>query len=158
MRRTPLGESAHVLALLHHVARPLQQHHHLAQVLEILLRLLAHHLPQIVGRDGVEVTRHQVLLELLHPLHLAHQVERLLVVEALGAVEQVMVALAEIFEVADVLVFLEQFLEIGARLGVLELMALEFAQRLREPPRYPLKLAQLVNELLIELARPAARR
>ena len=141
-----LGRERHVLALLHHVAALFQQQHHLAQVLEILLGLLAQHLAQIIHRDFVEVARHQILLELLHAIHLAHQLERLLVVQALGPVEQVLVALAEVFEVADVLVLLEQRLEIGARLGVLELVALEFANRFREPPRHPLKLAQLLVE------------
>jgi len=62
-----------------------------------------------------------------------------------------LVALAEVFEVADVLVFLEQGLEIGARLGVLELMALEFANRLGHAPRHPLEFAQLLVELAARL-------
>ena len=144
MRRTPLGESAS--------ARPSASRSRPSSSSSITWRRFwksciacwPSSSRRSSSRDVVEVARHQVLLELLHALHLAHQLERLLVVEALGAVEQMLVALAEVFQVADVLVLLEQRLEIGARLGVLELVALELANRLREPARDPLQLAQLL--------------
>ena len=104
IRRTPLGESAMMLALLRHVAGLLSSIITWRRFWKSCCACCAQQLAQIVDRDVVEVARHQVLLELLHPLHLAHQVERLLVVEALGAVEHVLVAVAEILQVADVLV------------------------------------------------------
>ncbi len=69
-------------------------------------------------------------LELAHPFHLAHQVERVVVAKALGTVKHVLIAIAEIFEIADVFVFLEQRVEVRLRVGVLELVALKLAHRL----------------------------
>ena len=143
-----------MVALRHHVARLRQQHHHLLQILKILARLLPQDLLQVFHRDGVEVARHQVLLELAHPLHLAHQLERVLVAEALGTVEHVLIAIAKILEVANIFVFLEQLVEVFLRLRVLELVTLELAHRLRQPPRHPRQLALLfLDARLLSLER-----
>ena len=48
-----------------------------------------------------------------------------------------LIAVAEVLEVADVLVFGEQRFELGFGLGVLELVAFELADRFAEPPRHP---------------------
>ena len=87
---------------------------------------------QIFDRDRLEIPLHQILFELAHLLHLAHQLERLLVAEALRPVKHMIVAIAEIFEIADIVVLGEQFVEVGLGLRVLELVAFELAQRLRK--------------------------
>ena len=109
-----------------------------------MTRLLSEDLLQVFHRDGVEVARHQVLLELAHPLHLAHQFERVVVAEALRTVEHVLIAIAKILEVADVLVFLQQLVKVFLRLRVLELVALQLAHRLGQTPRHPRQLALLL--------------
>ncbi len=58
--------------------------------------------------------------------------------------EHVLVAVAEVFEVADIFVLREQLLEIRFRLLVLELVVLQLANRLGKPPRHLRKLALLL--------------
>ena len=57
--------------------------------------------------------------------------------------EHVLIAIAKIFEVANIFVFLEQRVEILFRLRVLELVTLQLAHRLRQPPRHARQLALL---------------
>ncbi len=138
-----LGRELQVVALLREVAGLVEQHHDLAQVLKVLHRLLSEQFFQVLHRDGLEVARHQVLLELLEPLHLAHQLDRLLEAEALGAVEKMAVAIAKIFEIADVLVLFQPRIKIGLGLGVFEVVALELAERFAQPARHPRDLPLL---------------
>ena len=115
IRRTPLGESCSARPSAPCSRTCFEQQHHLAQVLEILHRLLAQHLAAVFQSRSRRScpTSGPARAASCAPSRASARAPA--VVEALGAVEQMLVAaIAEVLEVADVLVFLEQLLEVGA--------------------------------------------
>src|SRR5262249_51634706 len=105
----------------------------------------AEHLADRLEVEATEVPREEIFFELLQALHLAHQLDRLGVVERLLAVEQVSVSPAELLEIADVTEFLEEILKIPLRIGVLESVLTKLLDRLADAQRQPIEeLALLV--------------
>ena len=124
-----------MIALRHHVARLRQQHHHLLEILKIAQRLLTEDLLQVLERDRLEVAGHQVLLELAHPLHLAQQIDSLVVAHGPRRLEQGLVEIEEIFQVAEGLVLGQKRVEVGLGWSVLELVELKREDGRREKKR-----------------------
>src|SRR5207244_10894620 len=98
--------------------------------LEVLPRLEAEELAQALGVDRVKVARDELLFQALEPFHSTHERQRFLVGQRPRPVEEVAVAAREVLEVAAVVELLEERLEGVRRLGVLEVVVAQPAERL----------------------------
>jgi hypothetical protein len=122
------------------VARLGEQQQELPELLHLLRRLVAEQGAQVVEADGLQPAGKQVFLELLEALHFAHQLERGVIVERLGALEQLAVAALKALQRAHVLELLEQALELGPCILVFELVAAQLLDRVREAARQAIEL------------------
>ena len=133
-------------ALLQDVTRVPDHLHDPLQRLHVLPSLGAEHLADRLEIQAAEVPREEIFLELLQPLHLAHQFDGLAVFERLLSVEEIPVPPTELLEIADVTELLEEVLKIPLRVAILESVLLKLLDRLAEAQRQPVeKLALLVS-------------
>src|SRR5207237_5189163 len=111
---------------------------------DVLPSLVAEHFTNRFEIETAEIPGEQVLLELLEALHLAHQLDGLLVVERALTVKQVTVATAKFLEVMDVAELLEQVVKIPLGVRVLETVLLQLLDRLADAQRQPVELLALL--------------